>query len=54
MLHTVIASWMLEYKDGKVAQCRGLRNCGMPPEVKAFVNVFEKKMQNAAQKGGMI
>lgn len=37
----------LEYRNGKVIQCRGLRNCGMPPEVQAFVNVFEKKMNEA-------
>ncbi len=23
----------LEYRDGKVIQCRGMRNCGMPPDV---------------------
>ena len=26
-------------------------NCGMPPDVRAFVQVFEKKMQDAIQKG---
>lgn len=39
----------MEYQ-GKVVQCRGDHNCGMPPEVQAFVNVFEKKMQEAAKK----
>lgn len=37
----------MEYRDNHVIQCRGLHNCGMPSEVKAFVNVFEKKMQDA-------
>jgi len=40
----------LEFRDNKVFQCRGYRNCGMPPEVKAFVKVFEKKMQEAVKK----
>ena len=31
-------------------QCRGKRNCDMPPDVKAFVQVFEKKMQEAEAK----
>ena len=34
----------MEWKDGHVVQCRGLRNCGMPVEVKAFCDTFEKKM----------
>ena len=38
-------------KNNKVVQCRGKSNCGMPPDVKAFVQVFEKKMQDAIQKG---
>ena len=38
----------LEYRDMKVIQCRGLRNCEMPPDVEAFVKVFEKKMQDAS------
>ena len=37
----------LEYRDNKVIQCRGFKNCGMKPEVEAFVNEFEKKMQDA-------
>lgn len=40
----------LEYKDNRVIQCRGFKNCGMPPEVNAFVKVFEKKMQDAVKK----
>lgn len=39
----------LEYKDDHVVQCRGAHNCDMPPNVKAFVKVFERKMQYAAQ-----
>lgn len=33
----------LEWK-GSVVQCRGSHNCSMTPEVKAFVEIFEKKM----------
>lgn len=29
---------------GRVIQCRGFRNCAMTPEVKAFVEIFQKKM----------
>lgn len=36
----------LEYKNGKVIQCRGRNNCGMPANVKAFVKAFERKMQS--------
>lgn len=35
----------LEYREGKVIQCRGRNNCGMPQDVKAFVKAFERKMQ---------
>lgn len=35
----------LEYRDGKVIQCRGKNNCSMTKEVKAFVKAFERKMQ---------
>ena len=41
----------MEWKNNKIEQCRGFANCGMPPDVKAFVQVFEKKMQEAIQKG---
>lgn len=34
----------MEWRDNQIIQCRGMRNCGMPPEVKAFVKIFEKKM----------
>lgn len=40
----------LEYNNNHVVQCRGDHNCDMPPDVKAFVKVFEKKMQDAVQK----
>lgn len=40
----------LEYRDNRVVQCRGLHNCDMPAEVKAFVKVFEKKMQDSVSK----
>ena len=36
--------YTLEWK-GKVVQCRGFKNCDMTPEVNAFVDIFEKKMQ---------
>ena len=41
--------YTLEWK-GKVVQCRGFKNCDMTPEVNAFVNVFEKKMQEYERK----
>lgn len=34
----------MEFKEGKVVQCRGKNNCGMPKDVKAFVDEFERKM----------
>ena len=40
-----IPYFTLEYKDGKVAQCRGEHNCPMTKDVKAFVEAFERKMQ---------
>ncbi len=40
----------LEYNNNHVVQCRGAHNCDMPPDVKSFVKVFEKKMQDAVQK----
>ena len=42
----------MEYRDHQVTQCRGMRNCDMPPDVKAFVKVFEKKMQDSFQGRG--
>lgn len=35
--------YTLEWK-GRVIQCRGLHNCNMTPEVKAFVDIFQEKM----------
>lgn len=34
----------LEYKNEKIVQCRGFKNCDMTPEVKAFTSIFEEKM----------
>lgn len=39
----------LEYKGGRVAQCRGIHNCGMPKDVEAFVAAFERRMQETAK-----
>lgn len=36
----------LEYRDGKVIQCRGKHNCSMTKDVEIFVKAFEKKMQS--------
>lgn len=46
--------YTLEWK-GRVIQCRGFKNCDMTPEVKAFVEIFQKKMveyENVTQKQG--
>lgn len=40
----------LEYRDGKVSQCRGRNNCSMTNEVKVFVKAFERKMSPAKEK----
>jgi len=42
--------YTMEYRNGKVAQCRGKRNCGMNGVVKAFVGAFERKMQELDKK----
>lgn len=42
--------YTLEFKDGKMAQCRGLKNCDMTPEVKKFVEDFEQHFNNERQK----
>jgi hypothetical protein len=39
----------MEWNDNKIIQCRGNHNCAMPPEVEAFVKVFEKKMQETIE-----
>lgn len=41
----------LEWKNNDVVQCRGLHNCDMPPEVKAFTQAFKKKMLDSIKKG---
>ena len=40
----------MEWNHNKIIQCRGMKNCDMPPEVRAFTQVFEKKMQEAVKK----
>lgn len=45
-----IPYFTLEFKNNKVIQCRGYKNCSMPADVRAFVKVFEKKMQEASNK----
>lgn len=40
----------MEWKDNDIVQCRGSRNCGMPPEVKAFTEAFKKKMLETIEK----
>lgn len=38
--------YTMEVRERKVVQCRGLRNCDMTPEVRAFVQAFvEEKLQ---------
>lgn len=40
----------MEWKNNDIVQCRGSRNCGMPPEVKAFTEAFKKKMLETIEK----
>lgn len=40
----------LEWKNNDIVQCRGFRNCDMPPEVKAFIQAFKKKMLDSIKK----
>ena len=42
--------YTLEWKDGMVIQCRGMKNCDMTPEVKKFVNLFKDKMAEYEKK----
>lgn len=44
----------LEYRGGKVIQCRGKNNCSMNKEVKAFVKAFEEKMNTKDEKESRI
>lgn len=41
---------VMEYNNGRVIQCRGSHNCGMPASVKAFVAAFEKLMKEREEK----
>lgn len=36
--------YTMEFKDGKVVQCRGKNNCSMTKEIQGFVKAFETKM----------
>lgn len=49
--HPEQSYYTMEWRDNRIIQCRGKSNCGMTPEVKAFTQVFEKKMQEALRKG---
>ena len=40
----------MEWKNNDIVQCRGSRNCGMPPEVQAFTEAFKKKMLETIEK----
>lgn len=40
----------LEYRSGKIVQCRGKNNCSMTKEVQAFVQAFEKKAKGTVDK----
>lgn len=42
--------YTMEWNGSKVVQCRGFKNCDMTPEVKAFTQVFEKKIAAAMAK----
>lgn len=42
----------MEWKNNDIAQCKGLHNCAMPPEVKAFTQAFKEKMLEVIEKGG--
>lgn len=43
--------YTMEWKNDKVWQCRGLHNCDMTPEVKAFTKAFESIMLETINKG---
>ena len=47
--HPEKSYFTMEWRDNKIIQCRGFKNCGMPADVQAFVKVFEKKMNEAIQ-----
>ena len=44
--------YTLEWKDHQVVQCRGLRNCDMTPEVKAFTEIFGEQMKEYETRKG--
>lgn len=41
----------LEWKNNDVFQCRGLHNCDMTPDVKAFTQAFKTKMLDSIKNG---
>lgn len=43
--------YTLEWKNHKIAQCRGFHNCDMTPEVRAFVTLFGEQMKAYELKG---
>ena len=43
--------YTMEWKNDQVWQCRGLHNCDMTPEVKAFTKAFESIMLETINKG---
>ena len=47
--HPEKSYFTMEWRNNKIIQCRGFKNCGMPADVQAFVKVFEKKMNEAIQ-----
>lgn len=44
--------YTMEWNGRRVVQCRGLENCAMTPDVKAFTEAFEKKLLDAIKKEG--
>lgn len=40
----------LEWKNNDVFQCRGIHNCDMTPDVKAFTQAFKKKMLDSMKR----
>lgn len=42
--------YTMEWKDGKVVQCRGMNNRDATPQVKAFVEAFKQKMSDCEKK----
>ena len=41
-----IPFFTVEFKNGMLIQCRGLRNCSYPPEIKAFLEEWQSWMSN--------